>query len=245
MKNKNIIATILLIVFSTSVAAQEQSHALFGMRTGTVFTGNLSLGMDQRTSVLGSIGTRWYLGAAFKLNILSSMTREVENFPLENFRINTNRVGVGPIVRYFIPVQCGNQSVSFSAYVSSNTLAMRATDERYEGTDSDGDVTNYFKLISNDGKFWNNFVLTLEISYSISIEDGLNLGLFLGCDATPYIKKSFRDKSITSTSNEWDDFNTYYGKPCINIFKETATGMRMNSPVLFYFGVAIEMLGIF
>lgn len=60
-----------------------------------------------------------------------------------------------------------------------------------------------------------------------------------------YIKDSFRHRTVTLTSNEWGDFEKYYGNPTLNVFEETAAGREMSSPVVFYFDVSFGLGGVF
>lgn len=246
MKSKSLIALLLFGISMMSVAAQESSSPFIEMRMGPSFAKGSLFGLDSKASVMKCIGNSWMVGGTFKYAFLNSKAKDVTDFPLNSFSISTTRIGVGPVVRYNLPVQCGYQSLSFMAIVSVNNVGLSAWDERYEEEDAEGDVTHTFELESVDGsKIGNPFVLTLELMYTIDIVEGLSLGLSLGCDVTHYIKDSFRHKSVTLTSTEWDDFEKYYGNPTFNIFEETAAGRKMSSPVVFYFGVSFVLGGVY
>lgn len=246
MKSKSLIALLLFGISMMSVAAQESSSPFIEMRMGPSFAKGSLFGLDSKASVMKCIGNSWMVGGTFKYAFLNSKAKDVTDFPLNSFSISTTRIGVGPVVRYNLLVQCGYQSLSFMAIVSVNNVGLSAWDERYEEEDAEGDVTHTFELESVDGsKIGNPFVLTLELMYTIDVVEGLSLGLSLGCDVTHYIKDSFRHKSVTLTSNEWDEFEKYYGNPTLNIFEETAAGRAMSSPVVFYFGVSFGLGGVY
>ena len=246
MKSKSLIAMLLFGISIMSVTAQESSSPFIEMRMGPSFAEGSLFGLDSKASVMKCIGNSWMVGGTFKYAFFNSRAKDVTDFPLTSFSISTTRIGVGPVLRYNLPVQCGYQSLSFMAVVSVNSIGLSAWDERYEEEDAEGDVTHTFELESVDGsKIGNPFVLTLELMYTIDIVEGLSLGLSLGCDVTHYIKDSFRHKSVALTSTEWDDFEKYYGNPTLNVFEETAAGRKMSSPVVFYFGVSFGLGGVY
>lgn len=246
MKSKSFIALLLFGISMMSATAQESSSPFIEMRMGPSFAKGLSFGLDSKASVMKCFGNSWMVGGAFKHSHFCSKTKDVTDFPLTSFSIATTRIGVGPVVRYNLPVQCGYQSLSFMAIVSVNSVSLSAWDDRYEEQDTEGDVTHTFELESVDGsKIEVPFLLTLELMYTIDIVEGLSLGLSLGCDITHYIKDSFRHKSVALTSNEWDEFEKYYGNPTFNIFEETAAGRAMSCPMVFYFGVSLGLGGIY
>lgn len=246
MKSKRLVSIVLFYTLMLSANAQEKNMTLMDVRIGHDFAAKLSSVVDFEASAMRCLGTtRWMVGGVLKFANFSSSEKEAADFPLDGFRISTTRYGIGPVVRYNLPVDCGYQSLSFKAIVSKNNIKMTARDERYVGYDSDNDVTNTFELKCADG---NNpeclFLLTLELMYTIDIVDGISLGLTFGCDITHYIKDSFRQKTVTLTSNEWDEFEKYNGTPTLNIFEETATGQKMSSPVVFYFGISFGFGGV-
>ena len=246
MKSKSLIAMLLFGISIMSVTAQESSSPFIEMRMGPSFAKGLSFGHDSKVSVMKCLRSSWMVGGAFKYSHFYSEANEMVDFPLHSFSIFTNRIGLGPAVRFNLPVQCGYQSLSFMAIVSVNSVGLSAWDERYEEHDAEGDVTHTFELESVDGsKIGTPFLLTLELMYTIDIVEGVSLGLSLGYDVTHYIKDSFRHKSITLTSNEWNEFEKYYGNPTLNIFEETAAGRAMSSTVVFYFGVSFGLGGVY
>ena len=245
MKSKILIALLLFSISMMSVTAQESSSPFIDMRMGPSIAGCIAPGFDSKASVMKSLGSSWMVGGAFKYAYFRSRAKDVADFPLVSFNISTTRIGVGPVVRYNLPLQCGYQSLSFMAIVSANRVELSAWDERYVEYDSEGDETHAFELESVDGcKIGTLFLLTFELMYTIDIVEGVSLGLSLGCDVTHYIKDSFRNKPVELTSTEWDDFEKYYGNPTFNIFEETAAGREMSSPVIFYFGVSLGLGGM-
>ena len=183
------------------------------------------------------------IGGTIEMSGFSISTNEAEDFPFKGFGIDGFRLGIGPALRYNIPSRCENQSITLKAVVSYNRCNLRAFDERYTYVDSDGDKTHYFYLTTYDGKGFDiPMVLSTELSYTITLNSFLALELSVGCDITPSAKRQSLDKTIT-LSAKWDDFETYYGSPTMNLLQQSKAGRILNNYTHIWFGITIKMSG--
>lgn len=106
----------------------------------------------------------------------------------------------------------------FEAYDSQCEIVM----ESYE---SGPTTTHWFTLYRADGKIWySGLSYTLTLSYLLPITNQLHLKFSAGYDFNTPVKKELVNEA-TALRSDWDEFETYYGQPIINLY-EASEGVR-------------------
>lgn len=131
------------------------------------------------------------------------------------------------------------------AWLGKNGMGIYAYDERcvieYE-TESTSGITHGFNIIRTDEQDW-DYPLSgsIRASYQLPIVDVISLKLTIGYDFTSFIQSDLIKGNIEITSSNWDEFETYYGRPTLNLYDGSEDIRTICSLSRFYFGISIGM----
>jgi hypothetical protein len=161
------------------------------------------------------------------------------NFPFYKLHITTLNYGRGiPSMYYF-----SHSYLELDCYIALGDYNFRVYDKRYEYTyeDSDGNtnISHEFALLRADGKNWySNVSGTLTLSYAIQISNIFYLKSSIGYDFIRPIKTELVNETIGISAN-WDEFNTYYGVPSMNLCEVSKGIDRICTMRKIHFGLCI------
>ncbi len=135
--------------------------------------------------------------------------------------------------------------LELDGYFALCGYSFTAYDSRCEieyDSDPGTSTTSWFTLYRADGKQWySGFSYTLTLSYLLPITDRLHLKFAAGYDFTTPVKKELVNEA-TGLSSNWDEFETYYGQPTINLYETFEEVRRICSIGHFHVGFGLSFL---
>lgn len=195
--------------------------------------------------VLYDLSSRWSIGGGFEMGGLFDFgfsKKTNDNFPLERFSCGVSCIGGFVTVSY----RLNKGYLMFDAWLGKNGMGLSAYDQRCEienelesGTTS---ITHRYDINRADGQDW-DYPLSgsIRASYQLPIISVLSLKLTFGYDFTPLIQSDLIKGDIEITSSDWDDFETYYGQPTLNLYDSSEDIRAICSLSRFYWGISIGL----
>lgn len=107
--------------------------------------------------------------------------------------------------------------------------------------DEEGDyITNSYTISRADGKNWFNFWdSSLRVSYLLPVYGCFHIRIFMEYEFIPYLREELINDNVQVTSSNWDEFETYYGQPIVNLYEASETVRKICSANRFNFGIGL------
>lgn len=247
MKKITILTTIIILASGLAMG-QDTIPSKCKLHIG-VFAGIKTYGFQIGHSrhdmlVLYDLSSKWSIGGGFEMGGLFDFgfsKKTNDNFPLERFSCGVGCIGGFVTVSH----RLNKGYLMVDAWLGAKGIGVSAYDERCEieyEYESGPSIIHSYNIIRTDGQDW-DYPLSgsIRASYQLPIVDVLSLKLTIGYDFTSFIRSDLIKGDIEITSSDWDDFETYYGQPTLNLYDSSEDIRAICSLSRFYWGISIGL----
>lgn len=182
--------------------------------------------------------SKWSFGGGIEFKLPLGLVKDKTAdsiLPVKGFNVNTAWAGFYVSAAYRLPIGFAILDGCFGF----NGIEFRAYDERCEIDDGDGSTTSMYHINRSDRKNWgSDAALSIRASYLLPIKS-VGLRLMVGYDILPRVNRALIENETEINSHDWEDFQTYYGNPNVNLYEASEEVRRLCSMGQLYFGISI------
>ncbi|MBR1849824.1 MAG: hypothetical protein IJ789_00460 [Bacteroidales bacterium] len=242
---KRIFTIIALLIAANAAFAQIglKVECYEGLKSTSQFCMDAGLG--------AYFGNHWKTGLYYALETNNLMTiHEPEGTPFSACRIIDGKIGVKLSAIYKFDTSMVSVAVGIDLLCKFGHTRVEAYDSRCDRTEwsaEDGETpTSWFSLTHDGSQRWGRGVhpaieLSLYVPLGARHNPNFMFRAYVGFNLLSPIPDELRTSKSVIGSSDWDEFETYYGRPEINIFTETAAGVNFAERKIVYCGFSIGL----